>query len=107
MLSGALKCDNYHFSTDSYVSMQKDGKGNVHMAGKICDHPFDINIGMYAFGSCFLTASGPLLLSARFVVVKSFLSVHVGSLLLFCRILNDAKDFANDVWESLKKLVSQ
>jgi hypothetical protein len=43
---GALKCDNYHFSTDSYVSMQKDGKGNVHMAGKICDHPFDINIGM-------------------------------------------------------------
>lgn len=65
---GALKCDNFHFSTDSYASMQKDGKGSVHMTGKICDHPFDINIGM---------------------------------------VINDAKDFANDVWEALKKLVSQ
>ena len=46
MFSGSLQCDNYHFSTDSFVVMQKDGKGNVHMAGKICDHPFDINIGM-------------------------------------------------------------
>jgi hypothetical protein len=46
MFSGALQCDNYHFSTDSFVVMQKDGKGNVHMAGNICDHPFDINIGM-------------------------------------------------------------
>jgi len=63
-----LKCDNYHFTSDSYASMQKDGKGNVHMVGKILDHPFDINIGM---------------------------------------ILNDAKDFADAVWESLKKLVSQ
>jgi len=66
--SGALQCDSFHFSTDSFVSMQKDGKGSVHMAGSICNHPFDINVSM---------------------------------------ILNDTKDFADDVWQSLKKLVSQ
>jgi hypothetical protein len=46
LFAGSLKCDNYHFTSDSYASMQKDGKGNVHMVGKILDHPFDINIGM-------------------------------------------------------------
>jgi hypothetical protein len=46
MFAGSLQCDNYHFTSDSYASMQKDGKGNVHMVGKILDHSFDINIGM-------------------------------------------------------------
>lgn len=84
--------------------MQKDGQGNVHMAGKICDHPFDINVGMYVFRNFSFAADLCAFDSCTLFVFTLFTFFM---LLLFCRVLNDAKTFANDVWEALKKLVNQ
>jgi hypothetical protein len=84
--------------------MQKDGQGNVHMAGKICDHPFDINVGMYVFRN-FIFAADLCTFDSCTLFVFTLFSFFM--LLLFCRVLNDAKTFANDVWEALKKLVNQ
>lgn len=85
--------------------MQKDGRGNVHMAGKICDHPFDINVGMYVFRNFRFAADLCAFDSCIILFVFTLLPFFMFS--LFCRVLNDAKTFANDVWEALKKLVNQ